>query len=131
MIHSVKFKCVLDTNVIYPLWIRDLLMWFAFYELYTPKWSATIFDEWITVMKRKGIETNEAINRANKMNLAFPDALVHNYEPLIDSLTLPDLNDRHVLAAAIKTNADLIITNNLKDFPVDYLSSFKKKKKKS
>jgi len=99
-------------------------MWFAFYELYTPKWSATIFDEWITVMKRKGIETNEAINRANKMNLAFPDALVQNYEPLIDSLTLPDLNDRHVLAAAIKTNADLIITNNLKDFPVDYLSSF-------
>ncbi len=124
MVHSVKFKCVLDTNVIYPLWIRDLLMWFAFYELYTPKWSATIFDEWITVMKRKGIETNEAINRANKMNLAFPDALVQNYEPLIDSLTLPDLNDRHVLAAAIKTNADLIITNNLKDFPVDYLSSF-------
>ena len=34
MIHSVKFKAVLDTNVIYPIIIRDLLFWFAFYELY-------------------------------------------------------------------------------------------------
>lgn len=93
MIHSVKFKCVLDTNVIYPLWIRDLLMWFAYYELYTPKWSKNIFDEWISVMIRKGIDEKEALVRANKMNLAFPDAYVENYEPLIDSLTLPDLND--------------------------------------
>lgn len=124
MIHSVRFKCVLDTNVIYPLWTRDLLMWFAFYELYTPKWSANIFDEWITVMKRKGIEETEAMKRANVMNEAFPDALVDNYEPLICSLTLPDNDDRHVLAAAIKTNADLIVTNNLKDFPADYLRTF-------
>jgi predicted nucleic acid-binding protein len=124
MIHSVKFKCVLDTNVIYPLWVRDLLMWFAYYELYTPKWSSNIFDEWVSVMIRKGIDKDEAIKRTDKMNLAFPDALVHNYEPLIESLKLPDINDRHVLAAAIKTNADLIITNNLKDFPEDYLSSF-------
>ena len=124
MIHSVKFKCVLDTNVIYPLWTRDLLMWFAYYELYTPKWSSNIFDEWISVMKRKGIEENEALKRADKMNLAFPDALVIDYESLIDSLKLPDLNDRHVLAAAIKTKADLVITHNLKDFPEDYLSGF-------
>lgn len=124
MIHSVKFKCILDTNVIYPLWIRDLLMWFAFYELYTPKWSSNIFDEWIDVMLRKGIEHDEALKRAQKMNQAFPDALVMNYQPLIDTLTLPDIDDRHVLAAAIKTNADLIITNNLKDFPADYLSTF-------
>lgn len=124
MIHSVKFKCVLDTNVIYPLWIRDLLMWFAFYELYTPKWSSNIFDEWIAVMERKGINREEAKKRAQKMNQAFPDALVRNYEPLIESLNLPDKDDRHVLAAAIKTNADLIITNNLKDFPEEYLSTF-------
>lgn len=122
MIHSVKFTCVLDTNVIYPLWIRDLLMWFAYYELYTPKWSKNIFDEWIAVMISKGIHENEAKLRAEKLNLAFPDALVLHYEPLIDTLKLPDLKDRHVLAAAIKTNADLIITNNLKDFPEEYLA---------
>jgi hypothetical protein len=46
MIHSVRFIAVLDTNVIYPVIIRDLLFWFAYYDLYTPKWSDHIFDEW-------------------------------------------------------------------------------------
>lgn len=129
MIHSVRFTCVLDTNVIYPLWTRDLLLWFAFYELYTPKWSKNIFTEWVNVMVRKGVDIEEATKRANVMNVAFPDALVQNYEPLIESLTLPDIDDRHVLAAAIKTNANLIVTNNLKDFPEEYLSSFDLKAK--
>ena len=102
MIHSVRFKCVLDTNVIYPLWIRDLLLWFAYHDLYTPKWSKHIFDEWLDVMIRKGISKEEAINRTNKVNEAFPDALVENYEPLIKTLELPDDKDKHVLAAAIK-----------------------------
>lgn len=124
MIHSVKFICVLDTNVIYPLWIRDILLWFAHYDLYTPKWSKHIFDEWLTVMKRKGISDEEASKRTEIMNQAFPDALVENYEPLIETLCLPDIKDRHVLAAAIKTNANLIVTNNLKDFPREYLSTF-------
>ena len=123
MIHSVKFKAVLDTNVIYPIVIRDLLFWFAFYELYTPKWSATIFEEWSTVMLRKGITTEEAEKRVLRANSAFPDALVSNYEGLIASLSLPDVNDRHVLAAALKSNADVIVTNNLKDFPEEYLNS--------
>ncbi|ASB50769.1 PIN domain-containing protein [Alkalitalea saponilacus] len=129
MIHSVRFRCVLDTNVIYPLWTRDLLLWFAYYELYTPKWSKNIFSEWIEVMKRKGISKDEAYKRAEVMNKAFPDALVKNYEPLIKGLVLPDEGDRHVLAAAIKTNADLIITNNLKDFPTDYLIDYGMKAK--
>ena len=124
MIHSVRFTCVLDTNVIYPLWIRDLLLWFAYHDLYTPKWSKHIFDEWLDLMIRKAISQEEAIKRANKVNEAFPDALVENYEPLIKTLKLPDDKDNHVLAAAIKTNASLIVTNNLKDFPKDYLSSF-------
>lgn len=51
------------------------------------------------------------------MDQAVPDALVTNFEPLIDSLTLPDPNDRHVLAAAIHAEADVIVTWNLKDFP--------------
>lgn len=124
MIHSVKFKAVLDTNVIYPIVIRDLLFWFAFYELYTPKWSTTIFREWKDVMIRKDITEEEAEKRVQKANSAFPDALVSNYESLIINLTLPDENDRHVLAAAIKSNADIIVTNNLKDFPKEYLNSF-------
>ena len=66
----------------------------------------------------------EANKRIEIINSAFPDALVENYEPLIETLKLPDSKDRHVLAAAIKTNASLIVTNNLKDFPSDYLAGF-------
>jgi predicted nucleic acid-binding protein len=124
MIHSVRFTCVLDTNVIYPINIRDLLFWFASYDLFTPKWSRHIFSEWEKVMKRKGIPDEEIKKRLSKAQLAFPDALVHNYEVLINALELPDEKDRHILAAAIKTNANIIVTNNIKDFPEEYLASF-------
>ena len=98
MIHSVRFTAILDTNVIYPVIIRDLLFWFAHYEMYTPKWSNHIFDEWRNVMLRRGVSTEEAEKRVQKANLAFPDALVQQYEGLIDLLSLPDKKDRHVLA---------------------------------
>jgi predicted nucleic acid-binding protein len=124
MIHSVRFKAVLDTNVIYPVLIRDVLFWFAHYDLYTPKWSDNIFDEWKAVMIRKGIAVEEATKQIQKANAAFPDALVQNYEFLIGKLDLPDKKDCHVLAAAIKINANVIVTNNLKDFPESYLDSF-------
>ncbi len=124
MIHSVRFTVVLDTNVIYPIIIRDLLFWFAYYELYIPKWSEHIFDEWKRVMIDKGISEEEANKRIEKANSAFPDALVRNYKGLIKYLDLPDEDDRHVLAVAIKANADMIVTNNLKDFPYEYLNTF-------
>lgn len=124
MIHSVRFICVLDTNVIYPIEIRDLLFWFAHYDLYTPKWSEHIFNEWADVMRRKNVPEEEITKRILKANAAFPDAFVSNYSGLIPSLSLPDKKDCHVLAAAIKTNANLIVTNNIKDFPKEYLSSF-------
>lgn len=124
MIHSVRFKAVLDTNVIFPIIIRDLLFWFAYNDLYTPKWSEHIFDEWKAVMIRKGVQEEEANIRIARANTAFPDALVQNYKALVESLHLPDKKDRHVLIAAIKTNNDVIVTNNLKDFPADYLDTF-------
>lgn len=121
MIHSVRFTAVLDTNVVYPVIIRDILFWFAYYDLHTPKWSEHIFDEWKKVMMVKGVSKEQANERIAKANSAFPDALVQNYKGLIDHLHLPDKDDRHILAAAIKTNANLIVTNNIKDFPEEYL----------
>lgn len=66
MIHSVRFKAVLDTNVVFPIVIRDLLFWLAYYELYTPKWSAHIFDEWREVMLRKDIPVEEVEKRIQR-----------------------------------------------------------------
>ena len=102
MVHSVRFTCVLDTNVIYPIEIRDILLWFAHYDLYTPKWSQHIFDEWENGMRRKGTVDAEIAKRLQTVQQAFPDAFVENYESLIQGLDLPDEKDRHVLAAAIK-----------------------------
>ena len=85
--------------------------------MYTPKWSNHIFDEWKEVMRRKGVSLEESKKRVQKANIAFPDALVEHYENLIEHLCLPDEKDRHVLAAAIKTNAHVIVSNNLKHFP--------------
>lgn len=75
-------------------------------------------------MIRKGVSEAEADKRINKANLAFPDALVTKYTGLITHLTLPGPDDRHVLAASIKCNANVIVTNNTKDFPPSYLQSF-------
>lgn len=75
-------------------------------------------------MRRKDVSEEEANKRVEKANIAFPDALVHKYEGLIKNLELPDEDDCHVLAAAIKTNANVIVTNNSKDFPEAYLQSF-------
>ncbi len=124
MIHSVRFTCVLDTNVIYPIEIRDLILWFAHFDLFTPKWTEEIFSELERVMRDKGVTEKDIKKRQAIMNKAFPDALVLNYQGLISSLNLPDPNDRHVLAAAIKTNANLIITSNLRDFPDAVLSKY-------
>lgn len=103
---------------------RDLLFWLAFNVMYVPKWSKHIFDEWKDVMRRKGISQAEASKRANRANLAFPNATVTNYSDLIKNLNLPDPKDLHVLAAAIKVKAEIIVTNNVKDFPDSYMKSF-------
>ena len=124
MIHSVKFTCFLDTNVIYPILTRDILLWYAHFELYTPKWSPDIFEEWKGVMRRKNVPETDIEKRVDNVNLAFPSALVHGYESITETLQLPDSKDRHVLAAAIKSNAGIIVTNNLKHFSLDYLHSF-------
>ncbi len=124
MIFSTKFTCLLDTNIIYPIEIRDLVFWFAHYNLFTIKWSRDIFEEWETVMKRNNIDPFEITKRTERAIQAFPDAMVKDYEGLIDSLKLSDEKDKHILAAAIKSGAQIIVTNNVKDFPAEYLSTF-------
>ena len=75
-------------------------------------------------MRRKNVGEEEIKKRIAWAILAFPDAMVENYGALIEGLELSDPKDRHVLAAAIKTNANIILTNNLKDFPEDYLATY-------
>lgn len=71
MLHSARFTCVLDTCVIYPIDIRDLLLWFAYFELYRPKWSPTIFDELYRVMIEKGMPVELANRQFNGLMRHF------------------------------------------------------------
>lgn len=90
------------------------------------KWTETIHDEWIrNVLKNNSRLARPRLERTRTlMNESVRDCLVTDYEDLIDSLTLPDPNDRHVLAAAIRAGATVIVTFNLKDFPKPILAQF-------
>ncbi|MBS0481870.1 MAG: PIN domain-containing protein [Proteobacteria bacterium] len=120
MKHS-RYTVVYDACVLYPAPLRDLLLELASASLFRAKWSEQIHAEWIeSVLRDRPDLARDKLNRtAHLMNEAVLDCLVDGHLGLIDSLALPDPNDRHVLAAAIHAGADAIVTFNLKDFPVD------------
>lgn len=109
---------MLDACVLYPAPLRDLLLSLASAGLYRAKWSQRIHDEWTRnlLQKRPDLKLERLQATCLKMNLAVPDSLVTGYEDLIESLQLLDPDDRHVLAAAIRSDADAIITFNQRDF---------------
>jgi predicted nucleic acid-binding protein len=121
-----NFTVVYDACVLYPAPLRDLLMELALTDLFRARWSEEIHKEWIrNVLKNRPDLTESQLLRTKAfMDANVRDALVTGFESLIPSLSLPDENDRHVLAAAIRCSADVIVTFNLKDFPSDYLSTF-------
>jgi predicted nucleic acid-binding protein len=119
-------KAVLDACVLYPAPLRDLLMHLAVLDVFQARWTEQIHDEWIrnVLINRPDLKPAQLERTRQLMNSHTRDAVVANYENLIDSLKLPDENDRHVLAAAIHTKADLIVTFNLRDFSKGELSSY-------
>lgn len=124
--NHTPYPVVLDACVLYPSFLRDLLIRLGLTGLYQPKWSAPIEDEWQrNLLANRADLTPEQIQRtAALMNTAVPDAMITGFEPLIDSVDLPDVDDRHVVAAAVRSNSEIIVTFNLKDFPAPALDAF-------
>lgn len=121
----MRFVAVFDACVLYPAPLRDFLMRLATTELFAAKWTDRIHEEWITGVLEKRPELEGRLARTRSlMDEAVPDSLVTGYENLIDGLQLPDAADRHVLAAAIRGGAQLIVTFNLKDFPAHALDPY-------
>jgi predicted nucleic acid-binding protein len=118
---------IYDACVLYPAPLRDLLVQLATTQLFRAKWTNQIHDEWIRnlLANRPDLNFQQLDRVRNLMNNNIQDSLVTGFEYLIPILELPDPDDRHVLAAAVRTEADTIVTFNLKDFPAAKLSTHK------
>ena len=123
---SSHFTVVYDACVLYPAPLRDLLMHLALSDLYRARWSDMIHDEWIRNVRanRPDLSPQRLENTRALMNHSVRDCVVTSFEYLIDSINLPDSDDRHVVAAAIHSGASLIVTFNLKDFPANALKPY-------
>lgn len=121
-----SFAAVLDANVLYSYPLTSVLLELAEARLYRPIWSEDIHAEWIrAVMRRRPDIGHERLERRRAaMDAALPDACVTGYRRLIGSLELPDPDDRHVIAAAIRAKAQVIVTFNERHFPASVLDEF-------
>jgi predicted nucleic acid-binding protein len=110
------FRVVLDANVLFPFTVRDTLLRAAASGLFQVYWSAEILEETTRNLVATGTTTQEQAGRLRAaMVSAFPEAMVVGHEQLIAAMQ-NDEKDRHVVAAAVKAGAQVIVTSNLRDF---------------
>lgn len=122
---SDRFVVVLDANVLYPFRVRDALLRFAEAGLFRARWSPAILDEWRrSLLARRPALVTSIDAQIAAMERAFPESCIRGGDTLIASLDLPDPDDRHVLATAIRAGAEHIVTENLKDFPTIEVEPF-------
>jgi predicted nucleic acid-binding protein len=117
---------VCDANVFYSIVLTDLLLSLSVAELLRPRWTAQIHEEWMRnlLVDRPELERAKIERRRDMMDRAIDDCLITGYESLIPTLQLPDADDCHVLAAAIHSQAQIILTSNLRDFPATVLAPY-------
>jgi len=122
---SSGYTVVFDACVLYPAPLRSFLMYLAAGGQFRARWSEDIHEEWIrnVLLNRPELSRTQLERVRALMDRHVPDALVTGYQSLVESIRgLPDEDDRHVVAAAIVTQAEGIVTFNLRDFPDEVLS---------
>lgn len=112
----MAFPAFFDTCALYGSTLNDLFLWLAEGGAFRPLWSEGVMRELRENLVEAGHEAELIDKRLGAMRVAFPDALVSGYEDLEQVMTC-DPKDRHVLAAAVRANADVLVTFNLEDFP--------------
>lgn len=114
---SARFRVFLDTCVIFPQTLRDVLLTAAEHDLYFPLWSPDVLDDMErNLIAKRGLTAQQTAHLREKMISAFPDSTVSGYQSLVASMTNHQ-GDRHVLAVAVRGNAEVIVTENLRHFP--------------
>lgn len=116
------FTAFIDANVFFGARLRSLLLYLSQTKMYRARWSERVHQEWMeAVAEKRGIDIQRLQKTREAMDRSVPDALVSGYEQLEAGIQLKDSDDRHVVAAATLTRADVIVTFNLDDFPADIL----------
>jgi predicted nucleic acid-binding protein len=119
------FVVLLDANVLFPFRVRDVLLTFAHEGLFRARFTDDILDEWTRNLIRLKPHLETSVRQQEAMiREVFDECFVTGYGPIIPSLDLPDLGDRHVLAAAIRASAQVIVTENRRDFPAAVLEEY-------
>ena len=123
---SNQYTVVYDSCVLYSMPLRNVLMYLALTDLFRARWTNMIHDEWIQNLREKRPELDpERLERTRElMNRHIRGCLVEGFEELIPNISLPDPDDRHIVAAVIRCGAQSIVTINLKDFPDEALFQY-------
>lgn len=119
----MRFPAFFDTNVLYGALLNDFILTLADNGLFRPLWSEEILVELRRNLLNAGEEPALVEKRISTMVRYFPDAMVTGYEAFISTMT-NDPKDRHVLAAAVRGGAEVLVTFNRKDFPVASLVGY-------
>lgn len=112
-----RFTVVIDANVLVGALPRNLVLSFAEAGFFRVRWSRETLQEVERVLERLYGSDVDAKAQVERIQTAFPEAIVDVNDHLISSLNLPDPNDHHVLGAAIQSKAAVIVTENMRDFP--------------
>ncbi len=119
------FVVLLDANVLFPFRVRDVLLTFAHEGLFRARLTDDILNEWTRSLVRLKPHLEASVREQEEMiRDVFDECFVTGYQPFINSLVLPDPDDRHVLAAAIRCSAQVIVTENKRDFPSTVLDDY-------
>lgn len=121
---TAGYQAILDACVLVNEALRDTLLRVAEPpRLYLPRWSASIMEEARRTLEgpKFGLSKEKTAHLFSQIEETFSDCWVEGYEPLIPIMSNHP-KDRHVLAAAVRTGAQTIVTFNLRHFPADALS---------
>jgi len=110
---------IYDACILYPFHLRNIVVQAAVDGLVDARWTEAIHDEWMRnlLANTPALSAEHLAATKQLMDIALPEATVAGYEKHIHAVSLPDLDDRHVAAAAIEAGASMIVTWNLRDFP--------------
>lgn len=119
----MAFPAFLDTCVLFPVYLCDTLLRLAEEQAFRPLWSDDVLTELERNLRKRGLDAVAVSRRIQDMRDYFPDADVRGYQQLIPTMAC-DQKDRHVLAAAVRSNVEVLVTFNLKDFPREALDQY-------